>query len=111
MTTLDRYRGCLLGLAAGAALRSWRFDPLRAAPPEDALRLEALDILVDDPALALLAWEKLEPGIRGALLARDPVAEPGNRLTPREFARRLRERRACEGQCGRQACENKVPVG
>ena len=85
--------GLAAALAAGAALRSWRFDALRHAPPEEAageaVRLEALDILADDPALALLAWEAQEPSVRGALFARDLVAEPGNRLNPREFTRRL----------------------
>ena len=82
--------GLAAALAAGAALRSWRFDALRhAAPEEEAPVLEALDILADDPALALQAWEAQEPAIRGTLLARDLVAEPGNRLNPRAFARRL----------------------
>ncbi|MDT8331611.1 leucyl aminopeptidase family protein [Roseomonas gilardii] len=92
--------GLAAALAAGAALRSWRFDALRHPAPEEEAgefpALKALDILADDPALALQAWEAQEPAIRGTLLARDLVAEPGNRLNPREFARRL-EALAAEG--------------
>ena len=82
-------------LAAGAVLRAWRFhrfltrpEPAHIAP--DRSRVERIDVLVDDPAAAAAAWARVEPGIEGALFARDLVAEPGNVLTPMALADRLR---------------------
>ncbi len=80
-------------LVAGASLRAWRPAAPRRAPaaPDRSPPLAGLDLLSDDPAAALAAWERAEPGVRGALFARDLVAEPGNRLTPRRFADQLEE--------------------
>lgn len=75
-------------LAAGACLRAWRFDR-HAAPRAEAPRLVRLDLVVDDPQAAAPAWEREAAALRGCLLARDLTAEPGNLLTPREFAARL----------------------
>ncbi|UFN50050.1 leucyl aminopeptidase family protein [Roseomonas sp. OT10] len=77
------------GLAAGVLLRGWTPPATRRPDPEAPCALAQLDLVVDDPPAALAAWERLEPGVRGALYARDLVAEPGNRLTPRRFAERL----------------------
>ncbi|GAC1346976.1 MAG: leucyl aminopeptidase [Acetobacteraceae bacterium] len=81
-------------LAAGASLRAWRFDRYRTRPqpehmPPDRCRIERIDILVDEPAPAEAEWARLEPGIVGAMFARDLVVEPGNVLTPAGFAARL----------------------
>jgi leucyl aminopeptidase len=74
-------------LAAGACLRAWRLDRWRTRTEE--VPLAALDLLVDDPAATAPLWARAEAAVRGCLLARDLTAEPGNRLTTREFAARL----------------------
>lgn len=76
-------------LAAGACLRAWRFDRHRAPAREEARRLAHLDLLVDAPLEVAPHWERAAAAVRGCLLARDLTAEPGNHLTPREFAARL----------------------
>jgi len=75
--------------AAGACLRAWRFDRLRTRAEEGAPRLVAIDLLTDTPDLVEAAWRIASAGVRGALFARDLVAEPGNVLTPEAFATRL----------------------
>ena len=77
--------------ASGVSLRARRVGTPRRAPAsrDEASFLTRLDLLTDDPADVLAAWEREEPGVRGALFARDLVAEPGNRLTPRVLAARL----------------------
>jgi len=80
-------------LAAGACLRGWRFDRLRARLyPEgepDRAQLARIDVLTDDPAAAEVVWASVGAAVQGALFARDLVAEPGNILTPQGFAARL----------------------
>ncbi|MBY0336510.1 MAG: hypothetical protein K2X11_07845, partial [Acetobacteraceae bacterium] len=76
-----------LHLAAGAALRAWRFDALRSAPEPGP---RSVTLLVDDPRTLAEPWARLRAALRGARLARRLVAEPGNRLTLELFARRLR---------------------
>ncbi|WP_165943247.1 leucyl aminopeptidase family protein [Roseicella aquatilis] len=73
-------------LAAGACLRAWRFGAYRTC---DSPLLEKLDVLVDAPEAVAPHWERVSAGVRGCLLARDLTAEPGNRLTTRDFAARL----------------------
>jgi leucyl aminopeptidase len=79
-------------LAVGAALAAWRFDRHRttAAPEEQRLPPRRLLLLADACEEAALAWAREEAAVRGALLARELVAEPANHLTPRAFARRLK---------------------
>ncbi|MCC6717598.1 MAG: leucyl aminopeptidase [Acetobacteraceae bacterium] len=77
------------GFAAGACLRAWRFDRLRTRHDEDAAKLAAIDLLTDTPDTVEAAWRGASAGVRGALFARDLVAEPGNELTPQDFAARL----------------------
>ena len=81
--------GLAAALAAGARLRAWRVDHHRTRPVPEAPRLRRIDVLVDDPDAARAAWAAVQPGVEGALLARDLVAEPGNALTPASFAARL----------------------
>lgn len=76
-------------LAAGACLRAWRTDRYRARPVPDAPGLARIDVLVDDPDAGRAAWADAQPGVEGALLARDLVTEPANTLTPASFAARL----------------------
>lgn len=74
-------------LAAGAALRAWRFDIHRTR--DIAPALTRLTVLVDAPAEARTAWEAQSAAVRGCLFARELVAEPANHLTTRSFAKRL----------------------
>lgn len=76
--------------AAGAVLRAWRFRRFLTQPDPDRPLLARLDVVVDDPEAAAASWAVLEPGVRGALFARDMVVEPGNALTPAGFAAHLR---------------------
>ncbi len=85
----ERTVDAAVALAAGACLRGWRFDRLRTRPDPDRARLAAIDVLTDDPVAATAAWAAVHAAVRGALFARDLVAEPGNILTPQGFAARL----------------------
>ena len=75
-----------LALGAGAVLRAWRFEALKAKRARGPRRIE---LLLDDPAAAKPGWARQRAALAGATLARDLVAEPANRLGPRAFARRL----------------------
>lgn len=70
-------------LCRGAAIRHWRFAALSARPAP--ARLEAA---VDDPGHA--GFARMQAVLAGMDFARTLVAEPANRLTPTEFAARLR---------------------
>lgn len=72
-------------LAAGAALRAWRFGRKR----EPVKGLATLDLIVDQPKSVAPFWSRASAAVRGALLARELTAEPANHLTTRDFARRL----------------------
>ncbi|MDN3564816.1 leucyl aminopeptidase family protein, partial [Paeniroseomonas aquatica] len=74
------------GLAAGACLRAWRFT---RAQRREKPGLQALDLVVDDPAAVAPHWARASAGVRGCLLARDLAMEPANALTTRAFAARL----------------------
>jgi leucyl aminopeptidase len=74
-------------IAAGIALRAWRFDPYRTR--EVKPRLAQLTVLTAAPAAARAAWERAEAATRGCLFARELVAEPANHLTTKSFAKRL----------------------
>lgn len=76
-------------LAAGAALRAWRFRRLLTRPDPERPVLERIDILVEDPGTAELEWARLAAGVEGAAFARDLVVEPGNTLTPALFIDKL----------------------
>lgn len=79
-----------VALGVGAVLRAWRFDRLKSRRGKGVRRIEWL---VDDPDAAERSLARAEAMLAGVLFARDLVAEPANRLTPTEFARRLRELR------------------
>ncbi|MDE2580363.1 MAG: leucyl aminopeptidase [Rhodospirillales bacterium] len=78
-------------LAAGAALRSYRFDKYRTKEkPEDKPRLTRLAVLARDPAAAAAQFAPLGKIADGVFLTRDLVSEPANVLNPAEFAERCR---------------------
>lgn len=78
----------LAALAAGVALGAWRFDALRSRGVPR--HIERLIVHTPDAEAAEAAFAALAPGVAGCLFARDLVVEPGNRLTTRRFAKRLR---------------------
>jgi leucyl aminopeptidase len=80
-----------VGLATGALLRAWRFERLKSERTPGPRRIE---LLVEEPALLAAPWARAEAALAGADFARELVAEPGNRLTTTEFARRLKGLRA-----------------
>jgi len=75
--------------AAGACMRAWRFTRLKTLAEPDAPRLAAIDLLTRTPEALAAAWGRAGAGVAGASFARDLVAEPGNLLTPADFAERL----------------------
>ena len=78
-------------LAAGAALRSYRFDRYRTnEKPEDRPKLAKLIVLSPDHTRIRDAWAALRPVVEGVHLARDLVSEPANVLNPAELAERCR---------------------
>ena len=77
--------------ALGAGLRAYRFDRYRTKEgTDDKPRLQALQVLADDPAAAGAAWAPLMATLHGVTLSRDLVSEPPNVLTPTEMAERCR---------------------
>lgn len=78
-------------LAFGAVLRGWRMERYRSKPAEDTPRLNAIDVLTDEPRAARAAWDRLRPVLRGILWARRAVTDPANVLTPEKFCGRLKK--------------------
>lgn len=78
------------GFAAGALLNAWRFNALRDASKDKDAPPARVTLGVTSPAKVEPAWKRAEAILRGTLYARDLVAEPGNRLNPASFAKRLR---------------------
>jgi leucyl aminopeptidase len=83
-------------LAAGAMLRSYKFDKYLTRKTPDSTTggeasngLKRLRVHVEDPALARTAFQKRSAVVDGIVLARDLVNEPANVLGPVEFADRL----------------------
>lgn len=78
--------------AFGAVLRAWRFDRYRTKEkPEERPKLAEIAVAHRDHGDAKAMWPALAAVARGVFVARELVAEPGNVLTPSEFAKR------CEG--------------
>ncbi len=76
-------------LAAGATLRSYRFDTYKSRPADEPAPVAAeLTFAVADPEATVAAWDALQPVVSGAILARDLVNEPANVLGTLEFADR-----------------------
>ena len=79
-------------VAAGAALRSYRFDRYRTKEKaEDKPRLAKLAILAAQPVKAREAYAPLKATVEGVFLSRDLVSEPANILNPAEMADRCLE--------------------
>jgi len=77
------------GFAAGALLNAWRFTALRDASKDKDAPPARVILGVTTPGKVEHAWKRAEATLRGVLLARDLVVEPGNRLNPASFAERL----------------------
>jgi leucyl aminopeptidase len=78
-------------LAMGAALRAYRFDRYRTTEKaEDKPKLAKLTIGTAEAAAAKSAFAPMKAVVEGVFLTRDLVSEPGNILTPAEFADRLK---------------------
>ena len=78
-------------LAMGAALRAYRFDRYRTTEKaEDKPKLAKLTIGTSEAAAAKSAFAPMKAVVEGVFLTRDLVSEPGNILTPAEFADRLK---------------------
>lgn len=73
--------------AAGALLRSYRFDKYKTKEkPEDKPRLKTLTVMVANPAGAKRAFAPLEHVAEGVFLTRDLVSEPANIIYPKSLA-------------------------
>jgi leucyl aminopeptidase len=78
-------------LGMGAALRAYRFDRYRTTEKaEDKPKLAKLTIGTASAAAAKTAFAPMKAVVEGVFLTRDLVSEPGNILTPVEFADRLK---------------------
>jgi leucyl aminopeptidase len=77
--------------ALGAMLRSYRFDKYRTKEAADAKpKLQALQVLTDDPDAAAAAFPAVRAIAEGAALSRDLISEPANVLNPATMAERCR---------------------
>jgi leucyl aminopeptidase len=77
-----------VAFAAGAVHRAWRYTALKTQEDPDTIRLAALHLLSDSPAIEA-AWNGPSAALRGAAFARDLVTEPSNTLTPDGFIAKL----------------------
>ena len=77
-------------VASGAKLRNYSFLTYKSKKPENASRLESLQIASADILAARRAFAVHEAVAEGNHFARDLVNEPANVLTPPEFAARAR---------------------
>jgi leucyl aminopeptidase len=82
-------------LAAGAALRAYKFDRYKTKRKEDEEKEGATDltIAVASPASVTRAWQAGQAVADGVMLARDLINEPPNVLYPEEFASRATQLR------------------
>ena len=78
-------------VAAGAALRSYRFDRYRTTEkPEDKPKLAKITVLAASVTEAKAAWAPLKATVEGVFISRDLVSEPPNVLYPAEMAERCK---------------------
>ena len=85
-------RAVAVGIAIGAALRSWRFPNFRqgaCTEDSDAMRIERITLVVDDPAHIGRRWPEAVGLVEAAFFARNLAAEPANLLTPQHFIQQL----------------------
>ncbi|WP_159999611.1 leucyl aminopeptidase [Roseomonas sp. 18066] len=77
--------------AAGARLRSYRFDRYRTKETaEDKPKLVRLSLATAEVEAARAAWQPLDAIADGVFLTRDLVSEPPNVLFPEEMAERCK---------------------
>jgi len=87
--TLDAAEFAAL-LASGATLRTYSFDRYKSKKPGNGKGLTALTILTGEAAKAKKAFADYEAVAEGVHFARDLVNEPANKLSPVEFAARVK---------------------
>lgn len=77
-------------IAAGFALRAWRFTAYKQPKEDEPARPESLEVALDDPAAAQGLWDGgLAAGVAGTCTARDLISEPPNVLYPESYAKRI----------------------
>ncbi len=82
--------GSAVRLAAGAALRGWRYDKYRTRlPAKQKPTLETLTV-VHDSATIEAEWARAASVIAGVSLTRELVTEPANIIYPETFVERCR---------------------
>jgi len=81
-------------LAAGAALRGWRYDAYRTKLPEKQKPTLAELILVGAPEGIDAAWARQSAVVEGVSLTRELVTEPANIIYPDTFVARCDRLRA-----------------
>jgi leucyl aminopeptidase len=77
-------------LASGAKLRVYSFDRYKSKKPANGKGLASLTILTGEAAKAKKLFVAHEAVAHGVHFARDLVNEPANKLTPVEFAARVK---------------------
>src|SRR5262245_5121624 len=77
-------------LASGAKLRIYSFDRYKSKKPANGKTLQSLTVLTSESAKARRAFAAYEATAEGVHFARDLVNEPANKLTPIEFAARVK---------------------
>ena len=77
-------------LASGAKLRIYSFDRYKSKKPANNKTLQSLTVLTGEAAKAKKAFAAYEAIAEGVHFARDLVNEPANKLTPIEFAARVK---------------------
>jgi leucyl aminopeptidase len=85
-------RAAAVGLALGAARRSWRFPDYRQGPPDPgggAMQIERISLVVDDPERIGARWREAVGVVEALVFARNLIAEPANLLTPAVFIQHL----------------------
>lgn len=86
-------RAISVGLVLGAALRAWRFPSYRQHPHpdgEDAMAIDRIDLIVDDPSHTGRRWQEAVDTVESVYFSRNLTADPSNLLTPAVFIERLR---------------------
>jgi leucyl aminopeptidase len=75
-------------VAAGAYLRSYRFDHYRKISDDEKQTLKTIVVATKAAPAARKLWTDMSAVVEGVFIARDLVNEPANVLHPDEFARR-----------------------
>ena len=81
-------------MAAGAALRSWRYDRYRTKMPEKQKPTLAELVIVGAPEGSEDAWTRQAAIVAGVGLTRELVTEPANIIYPASFVERCEQMKA-----------------